>query len=585
MCLCSELLTTPSTNGSIDIYCLEKLLSSIHAYIESHKQLKTQLSFTLKGKSVKESYQRTAKIFQYSPNEYNTRILLQNNTQKWNEDPASFWIQPGEQRQQQYISTNPQYLIIFACLQLGFSDAHSSILRRFYCIVLVRLRATQYINDDAKTIAQSLYTTLNSQSQPIQNQNTFIDTVQGLIKAGSRYENIAARLGIGSLFLLGQDTGRLVWEKWLPKTGDLFEHAMNHLDHAGIVALGKTYEPLAKKVIHHLINRVSGPQIINSTQQIQQSHKRGYARWSSITEPAATKRLRRSDKSDNNDQSIVDQIRADNLKNQAFNCALGQSRQDITLSLPAPGPSVTIHGPAINADSATSKGNPVSITTLLNAADYIAGSTKGQQQIPEELGLCLSQPSNGVIHGQEGVNGSPPSGNANISTISQSEDFRDIKPLELDFAYSYAQKEKLIRNLQEPFLGPVIAVYHPECIRAMFLSDINEDVRISIIVGDKDARKIIEMLDLQKQPQGHSPGQVQLYSNIPKEKLWDLGGSLFEHSTLSHRYKLESGPRSTCISAFTSGSSGIDDGRTTFFIMVNRESGFELMNLFGMHQR
>jgi hypothetical protein len=47
----------------------------------------------------KEAFKRTAKIFQYNPDEYNTRSLLQNNIQRWNEDPASFWIQfQGQQK-------------------------------------------------------------------------------------------------------------------------------------------------------------------------------------------------------------------------------------------------------------------------------------------------------------------------------------------------------------------------------------------------------------------------------------------------------------------------------------------------------
>ncbi|KAF7898248.1 hypothetical protein EAF00_004694 [Botryotinia globosa] len=119
----------------------------------------------------------------------------------------------------------------------------------------------------------------------------------------------------------------------------------------------------------------------------------------------------------------------------------------------------------------------------------------------------------------------------------------------------------------------------------MFPCDVDEDVRVSIIVDDKAAREIIKMLDLQEQPQGHSVSNVQLYSNMPKEKLWILGGLFSERVTLSQRYKLESGPRSTCVSAFASGRSGTDDSKITFFIMVNRTSGFELADLFGMHKR
>ncbi|KAF7870607.1 hypothetical protein EAF04_004351 [Stromatinia cepivora] len=430
MCLCSEvqaLSTNESTENAnpINIDRLEELLSTVHDYVQSNKQLKIQLSFTLRRRPErpeKESSQRTAKIFQYNPDEYNTKTLLQNNIQIWNEDPALFWTQ--FQGRQQCISSNPQHFIVFACLQLEFSNAHSSILRRFYCIVLARLRATQSANDNAETIARSLYTALNSKSQSEHKLDTLIDAVECLIKAGSRYENIAGTLGIGSLFLLGQDIGRLVWEKWLPKTGDLFERAMSHLDHAGIVALGKTYEPLAEKVIHYLISRVFKPQVIDSVPQIQQRQKRGFASSNSTTE-LATKRLRQGGNPDNhnttNDQGILgipDQLGADNLNDQAPDFALGQFRQDVPPSLPAPSPSITVPEPTLTAHPATSHSNPISINTLLNMADCVAESTQGQQ-IADKLDSSLSQPSNGIPHGQVGAIGNPIPGDTNFSVVSQ----------------------------------------------------------------------------------------------------------------------------------------------------------------------
>ncbi|ESZ99226.1 hypothetical protein SBOR_0369 [Sclerotinia borealis F-4128] len=271
----------------------------------------------------------------------------------------------------------------------------------------------------------------------------------------------------------------------------------------------------------------------------------------------------------------------------------------------------------------------IPINALLNQADCIAGSTQGQQLLSvgnssiqiaseqpeigsrgEKRGLesqaevydpsskhrrIDTLPSHGsslteefdspqppqapseVTHDQEGVTGSPPLGNANTSTIFQAEEYQDFGTLEIDFTYSYAQKEKLAANLREPFLSPVIAGYHPECIHAMVPSDVHEDVRISIIVDDNKAtREVIRILDLQKQPQGHSPDQIQLYSNIPKNKIWILGDSLNERLTLSQRYKLELGPRSTCVSAFISDGGGTDDGKITFFSNDGSEIKFRI---------
>ena len=218
MCLCSELQSTSLEllpDNANFVHRLEELLSLVHGLVSQNVQLTAQLSFTVKKRvapsSEKESTRRTAKIFKYNPNEYNTRTLLKNNIQRWNENPSSFWIQ--FQGQQYYRSRDPQRLIVFACLQLGKSDAHSCILRRFYCVVLNRLRATSCACDDATTIADSMYDALHHGEPKLRSRkdlDDLIDAVESQIQAGSRYENIASRLGIGSLFLLGQDISRSV---------------------------------------------------------------------------------------------------------------------------------------------------------------------------------------------------------------------------------------------------------------------------------------------------------------------------------------------------------------------------------------
>ncbi|ESZ99240.1 hypothetical protein SBOR_0383 [Sclerotinia borealis F-4128] len=254
--------------------------------------------------------------------------------------------------------------------KLGFSDAHSCILWRFYSLALARLRVTHNVNDNAKVIAQSLFTALHreSASESTQTIGPLTDKVESLILAGLRYENIVTRLGIGSLFLLGQDIGRLVWEKWLPKNGALFEHAMSHLDQAGVVALGKTYEQLAEKIVRHLMNDASTSWIAESGHQIQRPQKTSRDRRNSITEPA-TKRPCHGEKAD---MTVNCQSRAELCDQLAAN---PPSNRTLNSELPAWAAFNTdVREPAISADSSTSKSNLNSSNTLRSAADDVVGS-------------------------------------------------------------------------------------------------------------------------------------------------------------------------------------------------------------------
>ncbi|KAH6696532.1 hypothetical protein BKA61DRAFT_249598 [Leptodontidium sp. MPI-SDFR-AT-0119] len=262
MCLCSELQNLHTKDSDDDQALLghvEKILTLVYDLVAS-KHLTAQLPFTLKRRksSSTDAEKRTAKIFTYNPNEYNINVLLKNNWKKWEEEPSSFWIQL--QGHQSFKPNNPLHLIIFACLQLEQTDAHSRILRRFYTLVLYRLRDSQPVNEDAESIAQLLHDFLHpDQSGSQETLQALVDSVAGLIQAGSRYHNIAERLGVGSLFLLGEDIARTTWERWLPKEGKLFEQAMDHLTAKGIVESGKAYEPLALKAIAHLVDHLPGP--------------------------------------------------------------------------------------------------------------------------------------------------------------------------------------------------------------------------------------------------------------------------------------------------------------------------------------
>jgi hypothetical protein len=156
---------------------------------------------------------RLASLFTYDPDDqadYPTRALLQKYFDRWTEQPSSFWVQLPQDLGFQ--STDPQRIVVVAALQVGQSSAHSAILRRFYSIVLHRLRANRPRSDDSQTIARSIYEFLHPAiPQPdLKDLYDLTTSVERLVQAGSRYNNIAKNLGIGSLFLLGEVVGKSV---------------------------------------------------------------------------------------------------------------------------------------------------------------------------------------------------------------------------------------------------------------------------------------------------------------------------------------------------------------------------------------
>lgn len=77
---------------------------------------------------------------------------------------------------------------------------------------------------------------------------------------------------------------------------------------------------------------------------------------------------------------LSDQLEAKDLSNRILNFALDPFRWDVTLSVPTLGTS-NAEGcePRTEAGSGAADPNPISIGALLNAAEYIAGSTQVQQ--------------------------------------------------------------------------------------------------------------------------------------------------------------------------------------------------------------
>ncbi|KAJ8062054.1 hypothetical protein OCU04_009834 [Sclerotinia nivalis] len=317
----------------------------------------------------------------------------------------------------------------------------------------------------------------------------------------------------------------------------------------------------------------------------------------------------------------------------------GTEHKTVLLSLPDPHLSIS---------------SPNSIDALLNAADYIAGSTQSQQlptagnssiQITNgavlnsyeqdsivgehaefgsnrgvkrglesqteacdpsskqrrinsfsDLDSSLSQSTKEITQNQGGAIVNLTLGSANTSTIVQAEGVErhtidssigaTNKQREIELVFTNPQKEKLNNNLQEPFRSLVMAKYqsglgdYQQCIVAMFPRDWKQDVTFSITVDRKAGFEMIQMFDLQWSPQVQSVrSQVWQYSDVPIENLHLLGDSFYQAVIRTRKYQSALGHRCACVYAFTSST---DDDDITFSIMVDRDSGQKLRDMFGL---
>lgn len=187
--------------------------------LSRNKNLLPQLHFKVEKKTASEDTapseceKRLVALFNYDPTDlkittnYYTRAVLDSNFRIWMEQPSLFW---GNFQQDFHLPSNPEYLIIVSCLKLNRLDAHTTILRRLYCIVLHRLRASRNKVTDAETIARSIHDLFHPAGTPLNGSELGVLTndVRTLVDAGSRYSGIAEVLGIGSLFFLGQVVAR-----------------------------------------------------------------------------------------------------------------------------------------------------------------------------------------------------------------------------------------------------------------------------------------------------------------------------------------------------------------------------------------
>jgi hypothetical protein len=131
--------------------------------------------------------QKFSCIFNFSLQKDNAaKELLRLNHKNWDQNPDLFWkLVP---------SCDVEHQIIVNCLKLG-TETHDRILRRFFCVLLHRIRNGQRKLRGAKAFAKTYG------SSHVQEKEGSIALI---LQAGARYERIAAHLGTGGLFLLGQ---------------------------------------------------------------------------------------------------------------------------------------------------------------------------------------------------------------------------------------------------------------------------------------------------------------------------------------------------------------------------------------------
>ncbi|CAD6440555.1 74cde0ad-b824-4d0c-a4c4-d5ad31301e40 [Sclerotinia trifoliorum] len=114
----------------------------------------------------------------------------------------------------------------------------------------------------------------------------------------------------------------------------------------------------------------------------------------------------------------------------------------------------------------------------------------------------------------------------------------------------------------------------------MFPRDWEQDVIFSITVDHQAGHEILQMFDLQRQPQFQSlQGPVEQYSYMLMENLPLLRVSFYQATIRIKKYKTALGLRCAYVYAFISST---DDNDITFSIMVDRKSGFTLTDMFGM---
>ncbi|ESZ93880.1 hypothetical protein SBOR_5738 [Sclerotinia borealis F-4128] len=270
---------------------------------------------------------------------------------------------------------------------------------------------------------------------------SLVKTIETLLQAGPRYENIAEKLALGACFSLEI---WFHWEKWLTLRGPVFEQAMSYLMDKGIVGLGKEYEKLAEEIFHSLDNSL--PKFEPSSKR-KPSHQLGGRKKKNTNNTT-------KDISDNSGSGtgaeptalddtteLIDQLRADSPGSRAAcNSESDQSRQDVTvlpLSESDPGTSTTICVRAPGAGPAPPNSIPISSHALLRAdvttSIYDSLHAESTRQMKDIRTLERNTPD------------------SSIGATSRER--------EIEFVYSNPDEDQMNISLKEPFRSAVMAKY------------------------------------------------------------------------------------------------------------------------------
>ncbi|KAB8356711.1 hypothetical protein FH972_024286 [Carpinus fangiana] len=187
-------------------------LKRIQERLQDNHELARLVPFSVQQRGYRDR-NKIVKILSYRGPDPETLHILQDYTQRWHEDPSSFGSPPP----MLHIHTNDPLL------------------------------RSEYGNRSIEDIAASLWAqcALNHGLQQLK-----VD-VRSMIDMGSRYRNIDINLGYGASLVLGTALPENMWTKILPKSGALFERAMDHLRATGIPNIAQQFRQMFERVIEY----------------------------------------------------------------------------------------------------------------------------------------------------------------------------------------------------------------------------------------------------------------------------------------------------------------------------------------------
>ncbi len=172
------------------------ILTIIHNRLNEDKALAKGLQFSLQRKSERPRQKDWAKTYKYSGPDPETTSLLDQFREAWTGEPVSFVV--GRFGAPTGYG-HPVVQTVSCCIYINRLDAWSTILRRCYCVILSRLQKRYTI--PAEIVARQI---IEFESQSFEFED-LVHQVEHLQEAGSRYECLQQSLGVGVIFVLGQD--------------------------------------------------------------------------------------------------------------------------------------------------------------------------------------------------------------------------------------------------------------------------------------------------------------------------------------------------------------------------------------------